>query len=282
MLDISTPKELYDGSTLPVPDKMTHSATELNDRIQELQNSVEDSGQTLDAADPGQLSKTMFANGVAAQSMLDTGGVNTVVLTPVTGASGLRLATPTTPDYTLLNGAIFTFKANNTNTGNMSVNIGQTAGTLIGALSLYLQDGATEVPVGNIISGNYYSVMYTSAGGGAFIVISETVGKVYESAWFAVSAGDTNVLTHNLGSILMFAQVMFAPDDTGSPDLTEVMITSIYTDQGVDTGASIQDITTTQLTIQSGDTSVATTYSPAGGVVAAPSGWYKVIARLLA
>ena len=176
MENIAT-KIQYNGSTTPVPTNAVHTAEELNDRIVELEGSVTDSGQNLDAADAGQLSKAMFANGVAAQSMLDIGGVNTVVLTPITGASGLRVATPIIQDYSLLDGAIFSFKALHTNTGDMTVNVGQTGGTLIGAQPLFLQDGTTQTPANTVVSNNYYSVRYTSEGGGAFILM----GVMYDS-----------------------------------------------------------------------------------------------------
>ncbi len=155
-----TAKIPYDGTTTPVPATAIHAADEFNDRRVEFQGAVEDSAQTLDSADPGQLSKTLFVNGVAAQSMLDSGAANTVVLTPITGANGLRVATPVVKTYDLLDGAIFNFAANATNSGNMTVNVGQTAGTLIGAESLFLEDGTTNVPVGKVVAGRFYNVRY--------------------------------------------------------------------------------------------------------------------------
>ena len=174
-MDNITAKTQYDGVTTPVPATSVHTADELNDRIVEQEGSVTDSGQSLDAADAGQQSKAMFANGVAAQSMLDSGGVNSIVLTPITGASGLRVATPLVKDYSLLDGAIFSFKANNTNTGNMTVNVGQASpGGLIGSQPLFLEDGTTEVPAGQVVSGTYYSVRYDPSldVDGAFILLN--------------------------------------------------------------------------------------------------------------
>lgn len=103
--------------------------------------------------------------------------------------------------------------------------------------------------------------------------------KTYDSGWFSVSIGDTNVKTHNLGSIILHTQVLFAPDDGGSPDLTNVMSTYIHTDQGIDSGASVQDITTTQFTIQAGAANVAAEYNAGGDLIANASGHYRVIAR---
>ena len=170
-------KNAYDGVSSPVADTEVHTAAEYNDRREELQKTVTDAGQTLAAVDTGQLSKAMFANGVSAQSMIDSGATNSITLTPITGASGLRVATPIIADYSLLDGAIFTFKVNQTNTGNVTVNVGQTTGALIGALSLFLEDGTTNVPAGTLIIGNYYSVLYTSGGGGIFILLSMGTGS---------------------------------------------------------------------------------------------------------
>ena len=173
-MDTIPTKESYDGVTVPAPTTEVHSADEVNDRNVELEGTVTDSLQSLDAADGGQLSKANFANAVGAQSM-NASGTNTVVLTPVTGANGFRVATPIIKTYDLLDGAIFNFQANATNIGNMTVNVGQTGALLIGAVPLFLEDGATEIPVGGVVAGRYYSVRYTSAGGGAFILISRSV-----------------------------------------------------------------------------------------------------------
>jgi len=177
-MDNITTKTQYDGTTTPVPATSVHTAGELNDRIVETQGAVTDSGQSLAAGDAGQLSKAMFANGVAAQSMFDVGGVNSIVLTPITGASGLRVATPVIKDYSLLNGAIFSFKAKYTNTGDMSVNLGQSSpGGLIGAQPLFMSDGSTEVPVGMVVADRYYEVRYDSSldVDGAFVLLSSGV-----------------------------------------------------------------------------------------------------------
>jgi hypothetical protein len=174
-------KEQYDGVTNPAPDNQVHTHTEVNDRNSELQNAVTNTGLALAEADANQLSKAMFANGVAAQAMLDSGGVNTIVLTPLTGSTGLRVPLPAVADYSALNGAVLLFKANNTNSGNTTVNIGQTVGGLVGAKSLFMPDGTTQIPASYIVAGRYYRVMYSAAlasGAGAFILLDSTT-KAY-------------------------------------------------------------------------------------------------------
>jgi hypothetical protein len=173
MKDI-TSKDDYDGVTAPAPATEIHTADEYNDRRVEMQGAVEDSAQTLAVADPTQLSKALFAYAVGAQSMQDNGSAGTIQLTPITGASGLRVATPVVKDYSLLDGAVFVFKVAATNAGNVTVNVGQTVGTYIGAVPLFLEDGTTEIPAGSIVADSYYTILYDSAldgGGGAFIVI---------------------------------------------------------------------------------------------------------------
>lgn len=202
-------KDPYDGVTLPPPSTQVHSSDELNDRIVEMQGTVTDSSQVLDVLDTGQLAKAIFSNAVAAQSMLDTGGVNTVVLTPVTGANGFRVATPIVKTYDLLDGAIFSFKANATNSGNMTVNVGQTGALLIGAQPLFLEDGSSNVPTGNITAGKYYLIRYDASldVDGAFIILEnglpfgltggndsngETSIGVFKIKWGKFTVGSTS------------------------------------------------------------------------------------------
>lgn len=220
-------KEDYDGVTVPATTAQTHSAAELNDRRVELQGAVSDSALILAPADAGQLSKAMYANGVAASSMIDSGAAGVITLTPKTGASGLRVATPVAPDYSALNGAIFNFQANATNAGNVTVNVGQTSG--IGAKSLFLEDGTSQVPAGMIVAGRYYSVRYDAAlaaAAGAFVLISEggtqssqaegTSNITTTSASFVDMTNMSVTLTILTGkALLMFSAAVGNSTDTG-------------------------------------------------------------------
>jgi len=193
MKDITT-KIGYDGVTNPAPPTAVHTAEEYNDRLVELQNSVENAGLLLAEADTNQLSKAMFVNGVAASSMIDSGSVNTIVLTPV---GDLKLAVPLTPDYSALDGAVFSFFAKTTNSGNTTVNIGQTTGTPVGALPLFQEDGTSQIPSGWIIAGKYYSVRFDAdlnSGNGAFVLLS-WVKDVTATAPIASSGGHSPVIS---------------------------------------------------------------------------------------
>ena len=208
-MDSITTKGDYNGVAQPVPAANVHTSGEYNDRNVELEGSVTDSGQSLASADTGQLSKAMFANGVAAQSMNAGGGVNDIELTPVTGASGLRVATPSTPDYSLLDGAIFNFKATGTNTGNMTVNVGRSVGTLIGAQPLFLVDGTTNLKANAVQSGGYYTVRYDSTldVDGAFVLLEAIVPYTGQES---VSYPDGKIEKTGTISVTTSTNVVFA------------------------------------------------------------------------
>ncbi len=207
MKDIAA-KSQYDGVTNPVPTDESHASSEYEDRRVEIQGAITDSSQTLAEADVGQLSKAMFANGVAAQSMVDSGVAGAIIITPITGPNGLRVAIPIAKDYSLLDGAIFSFKAAATNAGNTTVNVGRTTGGgLIGQVPLFLEDGTTQVGAGIIVANNYYSIRFDSAldgGGGAFVIIEGRI--VYDYLVMQNTAdqlsGSTAFTKVDLGSVV--------------------------------------------------------------------------------
>jgi len=116
-----------------------------------------------------------------------------------------------------LNGAIFSFKAKYTNTGDMSVNLGQSSpGGLIGAQPLFMSDGSTEVPVGMVVSGRYYEVRYDSSldVDGAFVLLGSGVyvPEVYtgqESVTlpngFTIKSGQSSVAAGSSTEVIAFA-----------------------------------------------------------------------------
>jgi len=110
------------------------SADEYNDHKNEIQESVERTGQALNILKtPEQLGRAMFINGTSAQSFQDTGTVDQIVLTPFTGISGLI----TPDDYSQMDGMIVIFDKTTANTStSVTINIGQTTGTLLGAKNL--------------------------------------------------------------------------------------------------------------------------------------------------
>lgn len=222
-MDTIPTKIQYDGTTTPVPTTSVHTANELNDRIVEMQGAVTDSAQSLDASDAGQLSKAMFANAVGASSMVAGGTANNIILTPRTGASGFRFATPIIKDYSLLDGAMFDFNALLTNTGDVKINIGQTnPGGLVGEQPLYIEDGITEVPAGFIITGRYFRVRYEENldVDGAFVLVG---GSVYVPA---IDLGQESTKTPN-GQITKTGVAIVSGKSTGSVVFGDVFPNSI-------------------------------------------------------
>jgi hypothetical protein len=111
------------------------TAAEYNDHKNELQSGVELTGQALSILKtPYQNPMAMFVNGVSAQSFQDNSATaNSIELTPITGAGGLRVG----DSYNIMDGMIVECNKTTVNTSStVTVNIGQTTGTYLGAKSL--------------------------------------------------------------------------------------------------------------------------------------------------
>jgi len=96
----------------------------MNNQHFELTNAVKSSGQALTqfwADDPKQLAKSLFIHGTAATVMIDTGSANVKELRSTKGAGDSSFKIPQAA--ALLNGARFLFKASQSSTGQVSVNI---------------------------------------------------------------------------------------------------------------------------------------------------------------
>ena len=128
-----------------VPDSNTpekYGGSEITSLRTEAKTAVSRTGQTLAPQDgtaekTDQLAKALLINGVAGQSMIDGGSAGAYQLTPVTGANGLVI-----PDlYDHLAGATFEFVSANVNAGASTLDVGQTAGTLLGVKDLVLAGG---------------------------------------------------------------------------------------------------------------------------------------------
>lgn len=151
----------------------TYTAAEFEDRDTELENSVEKTGQTLNETKPTQLSRAMNINGIAAQSYQDSGTANAIVLTPITGSTGLQV-----PDaYAQFSGAIVEFNKTTANTSSsITVNIGQTTGTVLGAKNLKRLDG-TSPSVGEVTG---WMRIYFNAGANEWRILG-TLGTSFLS-----------------------------------------------------------------------------------------------------
>ena len=136
-------------------------AVNINNFLSELEASVSRSGQTLSvddgAADPDttQLAKSLFIHATKATAFQAGGTANAIELTPVSGSSGVLLP----PDYTLLSGMRIAFSPAASNTGAVTVNIGQTSGTLLGSKALLSSSGSPLVG-GELTAGKTVEIQY--------------------------------------------------------------------------------------------------------------------------
>lgn len=119
--------------------------------------------------DTTQLSQSMMINGAGASSFQAAGTVDAITLTPVTGISGLKLP----PDYSSLHGFRVGFYPIGTNTGNVTISIGQDAGSQFSAKKALNEDG-TELPAATLGDAIYAEFIYdetADTSNGAFILI---------------------------------------------------------------------------------------------------------------
>lgn len=175
------------------PDSITATkfgAGEFDSLATENKTAVERAGLTLAPAngtgeDTTQLAQSLFINSVKSMSFQDSGAANAYVLTPVSGANGVLLPS----DYAPMDGARVSFVPSNSNTGAATVNMGQTAGTLLGSKNL-LSVSSAALSGGEIVGGVRTELVYSAAadgGSGAWILVP----------WAAA--------TSDVGSIVAFA-----------------------------------------------------------------------------
>jgi len=114
------------------------TAAEYNNHKNELQLSVTRAGLSLNELITNQLAQAMFINGVAAQTVVDSGTANSIILAPLTGSSGLAVSST----YLGLNGAVLEFEKSAPNTStSVTINFGP-SGSELGAKNLVRPDGS--------------------------------------------------------------------------------------------------------------------------------------------
>ncbi len=139
MKDIANKSDNTAGATGELP------AAEYNDHKEEIQEAVESSTQILNVAIVDQFAKALFINGAGASSVQDSSSGDSIILSPVTGASGLKV-----PDlYANFDSGVLMFNKTTPNTStSVTVNFGQT-GTELGAKTLVRPDG-TVPQIGDV------------------------------------------------------------------------------------------------------------------------------------
>lgn len=158
------------------PDSITSTklgAGEANSVLTEAKTAVKRSGLTVAPAngageDTTQLAQAIFINSVKASTFADSGSANAYRLTPVSGSSGVLLP----GDYAALGGMRIYFVPSANNTGNTTINIGQTVGTLLGSKKALTQAGG-QLPSGAMVASRLASFTYNASadsGTGAWIL----------------------------------------------------------------------------------------------------------------
>lgn len=145
------------------------TAAEFNNLALENETAVLRSGQALDGGRTNQFAESLFLHSVKSQGFQDSGSINTYVCTPISGSTGVLIPA----SYSNMNGARISFIAANGNSGNSTINIGQTTGTLIGAKKLLTTTGA-EISGGSISAGDYVQAQYNASldgGSGAWMIL---------------------------------------------------------------------------------------------------------------
>jgi len=132
-----------------------YPAIEFNSIKNEITNAVTRSGQALDNASFLQLAESLFLHGVKASSFQASGTGNAIIITPISGTNGVLI--PAT--YDDMGGTRAVFRPSADNTGATTINIGQTAGALLGALPLRFQNG-DPITAGTISTERIVEIQY--------------------------------------------------------------------------------------------------------------------------
>lgn len=192
-------------SDLPTKD----GANEYNSLRTENKEAVSRAGLTLTpqdgtSEDTTQLSQSLMINGAGASSFQAAGTVDAITLTPVTGISGLKLS----PDYATFHGFRVGFYPIGSNTGNVTISVGQDAGSQFSVKKALNEDG-TELPAATLSDAIYAEFIYdetADTSNGAFVLIPYSLA----SGGGGVNPGDPTIAV--------------SPDDTTLGDLETKLV----------------------------------------------------------
>ena len=197
------------------------SAAEWNDKNDEIEGVVSTSGQTLAIGKtPKQMSIGVFNYATGASQFQDSGTANAIVLTPITGSGGYVVSDAYTNE---MNGSILEFFKSTVNTSaTVTVNIGQTAGTLLGAKNVKLY-GNVAMPISYIYG--WTRLMYDQTND-IFVVISTGTNlSTSNSPNLIENLSVTNTatsITVNAGLIIMANGVPYAFSSNTTPSLSTI------------------------------------------------------------
>jgi hypothetical protein len=213
------------------PDSITSTklgAGETNSFLTEAKTAVSRAGLTPANADGAgedttQLAQAIFINSVKASTFADSGSANAYRLTPISGSSGVLLP----GGYGALNGMRIYFVPSANNTGNTTINIGQTVGTLLGSKKALTLAGG-QLPSGALLASRLAAFTYDASadgGNGAWILD----GSYDASGQFLPLAGGTMTGPIAMGS----NKITGLADGTATGDAVHKGQTASTTDTGL-------------------------------------------------
>lgn len=236
------------------------SATEHNDVFNDVNDLITRSGQAINSSDTSQSSEatTLAAFRAAAFNVDGTSTANALILVPVSGSSGHRIPTAlgagSSPVYNRWDGATINFTPTSNNTGPVTINIGQTIGTLLGSKKLFDYSGSA-LSGGEVISGVRMECQFDSAldsGNGAWKI---TTAAFVQSDWDQAGSGQPDYIKNKPGTPTESA--------VGLPEVA----TQAETDAGTDDTRMITPLklANTTLIAKPGDIIQRTTQTAIGG-----------------
>jgi hypothetical protein len=159
-------------------------AGEFNSLATENENAVTRAGLTLANQDgageqTNQLAQSLFLHGTKSSTMTAGGTVDAITLTPKSGVNGVLL--PTT--YDNFDGGEVQFLPTGTNTGAVTISIGQDNGSQIGTKKALTAAGADFVG-GELAANQYVSFVYDASAdssNGAFIITNTNSFAINET-----------------------------------------------------------------------------------------------------
>ncbi len=102
--------------------------------------------------------------------------------------------------------------------------------------------------------------------------------SVYDSEWFACTTGTSYTKTHNLGTTLLLYKLYWSGDS--GTTIQEAALTGLYT-LGDYFGPIVNTITTTQMTVTSGDDCTTVSTNSSGIHSPQTGGHYRIVALAL-
>ena len=149
----------------------TVDASEYNNVVRAFKNSIEDSGQTIDASNT-QMSLALANYSAVSTYYTDSGAADAYVLNPIGSLKS--------PD-SYYDGMLVRFRAGNANTGASTVNVNS-----LGVVNIKQKDGTTDIVAGQIPADSDVTLRYDNANS-AFLLegvvsATETQGGIAEIA----------------------------------------------------------------------------------------------------